>query len=140
MKDPATLTIGALASDAGVNVETIRFYERKGLLNQPARHSSGYRQYPSEDSNRIRFIKRAQDLGFTLKEIAELLELNTDPGATCGDMRGQTERKLDEVEAKIKDLMRMKKSLKRLVDACGENKKAAQSCRILDCFERGWKC
>ncbi len=140
MKAQTNFTIGALASDAGVNVETIRFYERKGLLRKPPRKSSGYRQYQAEDSQRIRFIKRAQDLGFTLKEIAELLELDTDPTATCGDMRGQAERKLSEVESKIKDLNRMKKTLKRLADACGENKKAVQSCRILDCFESGWRC
>jgi Hg(II)-responsive transcriptional regulator len=134
------LTIGKLAKLSSVSVETVRFYERKGLIEQPSKHSGAFRHYDSNDALRIRFIKRAQDLGFTLAEIKDLLEFNSSPRATCSDVRTKAERKLAEVESKIKDLQRMKRSLKRLAEACGESKQAASQCQILNCFESGWKC
>lgn len=82
-----SLTIGKVARLAEVGVETIRFYEREGLIEEPSRGESGYRQYPKETIQRLRFIKRAKDLGFTLREIKELLALRLDPGTTCGDVR-----------------------------------------------------
>lgn len=134
------LTIGALAKSSGVGVQTIRFYERKGLLPAPPRRESGYRQYGPKDATRIRFIKRAQDVGFTLSEIQELLEMNTSPRATCSDVKMKADLKLAEVNAKIKDLQRMRKTLMELSGACGESKKAMSECRVLDCFETGWSC
>ncbi len=134
------LTIGKLAKTSGVGVETVRFYERKGLLRRPAKRLSGFRRYEPNDAMRIRFIKRAQDLGFTLAEVKELLELNTNPSATCTDIRRKADRKVSEVEAKIKDLHRMRRSLKELAEACGDSRKAVAQCRILDCFESGWTC
>ena len=83
------LRSGELAKQAGVNVETLRVYERKGILPQPPRRASGYREYPPDAVDRIRFIKRAQELGFTLKEIKELLELGADPQTTCADLRAR---------------------------------------------------
>ncbi|AHI06547.1 DNA-binding transcriptional activator of copper-responsive regulon genes [Bdellovibrio bacteriovorus W] len=127
-------TIGKLAAEASVGVETIRFYERKGLIKKPST-KSGFRKYPEEDIQRIRFIKRAQELGFTLKEVQELLQLNTNPKATCGDIQALTELKLKEVEAKINDLKKMKASLKKLDSACSNSKEAVACCRITDCFE-----
>lgn len=135
-----SLSRSELAKAAGVGPEAVRFYEDKGLLPKPKRSHSGYRLYSPDDARRIRFIKRAQELGFTLKEIKSLLELNTNPRATCSDVSSQAEKKILEVEAKIKDLRRMKRSLKELSDACGESRKAVAQCRILDCFESGWKC
>lgn len=133
------LTIGKLARAAGVGVETVRFYERRGLIKRPT-VKEGFRKYSEEDAKRIRFIKRAQDLGFTLKEIKGLLELNSNPRSTCLDVRKQTDAKIKEVEEKIQDLKKMKKSLETLSKACGESKKAMIHCEILNCFEPGWKC
>src|SRR4051794_20492053 len=112
------LTIGQLARRAGVGVETVRFYERQGLLEEPDRRASGYRQYPEEVVARLRFIRRAKDLGFTLGEIKELLALRLDPGATRADVRRQAEDKLAAIAAKIHDLQRMQAALRRLTDAC----------------------
>ena len=132
-------TIGKLALAAGVGVETVRFYERKGLIKRPS-VKEGFRQYAEEDAKRIRFIKRSQDLGFTLKEIKGLFELNANPRAVCSDVGIQTDAKLKEIEKKIGDLRRMKKSLKELSDACGDGREALARCQILNCFEPGWKC
>ena len=129
-------TIGALAKEAGVGVETIRFYERKGLMKQPKRKGEGaFRRYPAEDAIRLRFIKRAQDLGFTLNEIKDLLVLNSTPNATCEDVRVRTERKIKEVEKKIGDLQRMRRALNAIESACDKNREAIACCRIMDCFE-----
>ena len=111
------MTIGALARSAGVGVETVRFYERQGILPKPARSGSGYRQYGEDSARRIRFVRRAQELGFTLKEIGELLAMNVGKGASCGQLGGRTEAKLEEIERKIRDLKKMKASLARL-QAC----------------------
>jgi Hg(II)-responsive transcriptional regulator len=140
MKQLSVLTIGVLAEQTGVGVETVRFYERKGLIQQPTRKAKGYRQYQSEDAIRIRFIKRAQELGFTLKEVKELFELNASPRATCSDVKKKTDIKIEEIESKIKDLQRMRRSLKELSETCGDSKQAVTQCRILNCFESGWKC
>lgn len=114
-----TLSIGQLAKQAGVGVETIRFYERKGLLAEPARRpSSGYRQYPADVVRRIRFIRRAKDLGFTLREIQDLLELDASPQSTCADVRAKAEAKLSDVHQKIQDLQRIERVLAILAKSC----------------------
>jgi len=89
------LTIGQVAKHSGIGLETVRFYERKGLIEEPPRTDSGYRQYPKDVVGRIRFIKRAKELGFSLKEISELLSLRVDPDTKCADVRKQTELKLE---------------------------------------------
>ena len=131
------LTIGVLAQEAGVGVETIRFYERQGLIKQPPRRAKGYRQYSSEDPRRIRFIRRAQELGFTLQEIGEFLNLNDTRRTTCADVKKRADAKLEEVRAKIRALQQMEGSLRELSEACDCGPRAAAECRILDCFESG---
>ena len=114
MKD--YLTIGTLAERGGVNVETIRYYQRRGLLQEPAKPRGGFRHYPLDTAKRVRFIKRAQSLGFTLEEIAGLLAL--DQKKACLETRGIAAHKLELIEQKIADLMKMKRALSRLLRAC----------------------
>lgn len=109
-------TIGVLASQAGVSVETIRYYQRRKLLAEPAKPTKGVRRYSGNDVERVRFIKSAQKLGFTLEEIAELLRL--DDGAHCRDAREIGERKLRDVRDKLADLERMRIALTQLLTAC----------------------
>ena len=112
----ASMTIGRLAKQAGVNIDTIRYYERNGLIPAPARRLSGYREYDSADVSRLRFILRAKDLGFTLAEIGELMSLSADR-----DVKGvkrRAESRLDQVEHKIKELQRVRRGLKTLIAAC----------------------
>jgi len=112
-------TIGKLANELGVNIETIRFYERKGLIQQPLRPEQGYRHYPDESLNRIRFIKQAQGLGFTLEEIAHLLSLHDNP---CGQVQELAEKKLVNVKNKITDLLKLEKALNGLLSQCQSNR------------------
>lgn len=125
------LTIGQVAKLADVGVETIRFYERQGLMLQPARKESGYRQFSEDAVARIRFIKRAKELGFSLKEVRELLDIQENPEASRADVKQHAETKLQDIEAKIRDLQRMKKALKEVTDACSGHGPLA-GCPILD--------
>lgn len=131
MKD---VTTGQLAKQAQVNIETIRYYERRGLVPEPPRRQSGYRQYAPDTVKRITFIKRAQELGFSLKEIQELLSLRVDPGTTTGDIKGRAEAKVADIKAKIHDLERMKKALMRLAASCS-GRGPTSECPILDALE-----
>jgi MerR family mercuric resistance operon transcriptional regulator len=110
------LTIGTLAKRGGVNVETIRFYQRRGLLREPLKPTGGFRKYPSESVKRVRFIKRAQSLGFTLEEVLGLFALGE--RKACLETREIAAHKLELIEQKIADLSKIKKSLARLVHAC----------------------
>ncbi len=113
-----SMTIGRLAERAGVNIDTIRYYERNGLLPAPTRRASGYREYAAADIERLRFIRRAKELGFTLTEIAELLSLTAD---RHNDMRGvkrKAEERLTQVEHKIKELQRVRRGLQKLIAVC----------------------
>jgi Hg(II)-responsive transcriptional regulator len=112
------LRIGEVAQKSGVGVETIRFYERKGLLHAPVRKASGYRQYQEADVSRIHFIKRAKVLGFTLNEIQELLELSGNDSSDRKDVRAKVKTKIGAVESKISDLVRIRDSLTDLVSRC----------------------
>jgi Cu(I)-responsive transcriptional regulator len=129
------LTIGEVARRAGIGVETVRFYEREGLLAEPARRASGYRQYGADAVQRLRFIRRAKALGFTLKEIAELLALRDDPDATRADVRRQAASKVADIEAKVRDLQRMKKALLTLAATCHGDGPAG-GCPILEALAR----
>lgn len=111
-----SLTIGVLATTAGVNVETVRFYQRKGLLTEPDRPHGGIRRYGDAEVNRIKFVKSAQRLGFSLDEVAELLKL--DDGTHCDEARGLAERKLADVRSKLEDLRRIESTLDALVTNC----------------------
>jgi MerR family mercuric resistance operon transcriptional regulator len=110
------MTISRLAGAAGVNVETVRFYQRSGLIDEPARPYSGYRTYEVDDVRRIRFIKRAQLLGFKLDEISSLLKL--EGSHTCASTRDLAAKKLAMVEAKLNDLLAMKTALSTMVSRC----------------------
>jgi Hg(II)-responsive transcriptional regulator len=127
------LTVGTLAKRAGVGAQTVRFYEREGLLAAALRTSSGYRVYGDDAVGRLRFIRRAQDLGFTLKEIRELLALQKTEGANCDDVRNAAAAKLDMIEAKIADLARMKTTLAGLVQSC-TGCGPISACNLVECL------
>ena len=112
------LTIGQLAKKANVNLETIRYYERRGLLPEPPRNKSGHRQYSLEEVKRTEFIKRCQALGFSLKEILELLSLKVISGTTCGDIKARVETKIADVEKRIVDLEKIREALLRMSSKC----------------------
>lgn len=119
-------TIGGLARAAGVHVETVRYYQRRGLMPRPGRY------YPAALLARLRFIRRAQELGFTLKEIAELLRLD---GAACGEAQGLAARKRADIEARMKDLAAMRRALDRVLRACRAGGRA--SCPLIESLYRG---
>jgi len=129
-----SLTIGQLAKKAQVNVETVRFYERKGLLPQPPRRGSGYREYPQDTVTRIQFIRHAKDLGFSLKEIAELLALRVDPNTTRRDVKRRAESKIADINEKIQTLKEMKKALTKLVGLC-RGRGPTSGCPILEALD-----
>lgn len=122
------LTIGILAKHSDVSVETIRYYQRRGLLQEPSKPSGGFRQYPQESVKRVRFIKRAQMLGFTLKEIQGLLAL--DERKACTETREIAAHKLELIAQKIADLSKLKRSLARLVRSCDAST-AGSPCPII---------
>ena len=128
------LTIGQAARSAGVGVETVRFYERQGLLQEPPRRDSGYRQYPEDVVARLRLIRRAKDLGFSLKEIKELLALRVDPNTTCAEVRKRAKEKIIDVEAKIEALQKIKKALTKLMKTCS-GRGPTSECPILDALD-----
>jgi MerR family mercuric resistance operon transcriptional regulator len=117
------LTIGTVAKRGGVNVETIRYYQRRGLLSEPSKPREGFRHYQMESVKRVRFIKRAQNLGFTLEEIHGLLDL--DERKACGKTRGVAAQKLELIELKIAELAKIKRSLAGLVRACDASSEGA---------------
>ena len=129
------ITIGQLARKAGVKVETVRYYERRNLISEPPRSESGYRQYSNEDVQRIRFIKRAQGLGFTLHEIEELLALRVDPDTTCADVKVEAEAKIEDIRAKIRALQKMKSVLAELTASC-DSRAPTNNCPILESLEK----
>jgi len=113
-----TFTIGEVARRAGVGIDTVRYYERNDMLPLPPRRMSGYREYGSDDVHRLRFIRRAKELGFALAEIRELLALSTDRERGVRGVKARAEAHLADVEARIRELQRVKRGLKRLVEAC----------------------
>lgn len=129
------LTRGQVARRSGVGAETVRFYERRGLIEKPPRTASGYRQFPQEVVPRIRFIKRAQQLGFSLREIKELLALRVDSRTTCAEVRQRTQTKIADIEERIRELQRMKRALVRLVAACQRGGGPVSQCPILESLQ-----
>ena len=131
------MTIGRLARKAGVGVETIRFYERKGLIEQPRRpRDGGYRVYPAETAHRIRFIRQAQELGFSLREIQDLLSLRADPESDSAEVRERAAAKLAEVKRKITELERIRAALEDLIAAC-PGRGALRNCSIMETLRAG---
>jgi len=130
----AELTIGKVARSAGLAIDTVRYYEREGLLEIPARTASGYRHYSPDAVARLRFIRQAKELGFTLSEIRELLTLKVAPGKSCADVKARTEAKIADVEQRIAQLDRMKRALAKLATACS-GRGPTSDCPILEAME-----
>jgi len=124
-------TVGRVANEAGVNVQTVLYYERRGLLPRAARSPSGYRLFDDEVVKRIRFIKRAQELGFSLKQIGALLALQGEQDASCAEVSRMAASHLEDIKQKIHDLERMRAMLVPLVNAC-PGKGPLTACPILD--------
>lgn len=132
---PKPLTIGRIAAQADVHIETIRYYERRGLLPDPPRTEAGYRQYDAESVTRLRFIKEAQALGFTLEEIQGLLALRVDKETSCEDVRRRAEHKMADIEAKINALQQMHSALQEMITACAQGGPSGE-CPLLETLER----
>ena len=130
-----SLTIGRLAREAGVNLETVRYYERRGLLQRPPRSASGYRLFPADAARRLRFIRRAQELGFSLGEIRELLSLRMSATARRTDVRKRAEAKIADIDAKIRSLDAMKRTLRKLTNSC-EGCGPIAECPILETLDK----
>ena len=133
------MTIGVLAKEAGVGVETIRFYQRKGLLKTPQR-TSGFRKYTQADLGRIKFIKRVQGLGFTLDDVQSRLDINACSPETQPLLEQVCIEKIDEIEKKIADLNRILGELRQFHQSCGCESSNNTECRLLECFENDWEC
>ena len=127
------MRIGAAAEQAGVNVQTLRYYERRGLLPRSPRRTSGYREFPDEAVRVVRFVKRAQDLGFTLDEIEELLRLRNDRRRDRGRIRTVAGKRVREIEGKIAELQAMKQALSHLIHCCEEG--ATLECPIIEALD-----
>lgn len=127
----SSMKIGELAERADVSVQTVRYYETRGLMPEPDRTPSGYREYAERDLRRLQFIRRAQDLGFTLSEIGELLALRVDPTTTPEDVRRRARAKIDDTDAKIEELRRIRSALEHLLRECDAEETTAD-CPFLD--------
>jgi MerR family mercuric resistance operon transcriptional regulator len=128
------MTIGKVAKSAGVSIDTVRYYEREGLIPPPRRKASGYRLYTDETIRRIQFIKNAQELGFSLKEIAELLALRVESRKSCSEVMSITHQKIEEVTQKIESLEGIREVLIKLRGQC-KARKQSSPCPILESFD-----
>jgi len=131
------MTRGEVAEKADVNPETLRYYEQKALIPKPRRSDGGFRLYDESYVDRLHFIQRAKDLGFTLAEIKGLLDLRVDDEATCQDVKAQAEDKLADVEEKIRDLKRIRDALAQLAETCEGGGSPTGDCPILDALSGG---
>ncbi len=131
-----SLKIGEVAKQSGLGVETVRFYEREGLIAEPPRRASGYRAYPGSVVPRLSFIRHAKELGFTLKEIRELLSLRVDRRANCSAVEKRAQAKITDIEERIRSLQRIRRTLRKLVEAC-DGRKPTSECPILESLDRG---
>lgn len=130
------MKIGALAQSLGITTDTIRFYEKQGLLGAPRRADNGYRVYGEADKTRMQFILRCKLAGFSLQEIEQLLQLRLDrETAHCADVKRVTQQKLERVEARIKELVEVKATLSWLVNNCCGGQESAMNCTILEALE-----
>lgn len=124
------MKISTVAANSGCNLETIRYYERIGLMPPPERTPKGYREYSEADVERLRFISRGRGLGFSLQEILSLLRLAQDPGISCSEVDQLARKHLDDILVRLKDLQRMAHELERTIDHCGGGQRG--ECTILD--------
>lgn len=129
------LTIGQVAKEVGMSRDAIRIYERQGLIEEPERSASGYRLYSETSIARLRFIQRAKTMGFSLKEIGELLKIKRTSKNTCDHVRAEAKVKLKQIETKIAELERLQNALKRLIRTCDDNKENSL-CPLLDALEQ----
>ena len=129
-----TMKIGQVAIEAGVNVQSLRFYERRGLLKPPRRRESGYREYDPEAVRLVRFVKRSQELGFTLQEVQELLRLREDQKASCTEVRAAARSKVEDIDSKMKTLRAMRRALGSLINSCTSDG-STRYCPILEAIE-----
>ena len=132
-----SMTVGMLATQAGVSIDTVRYYERQGLLPKPPRATSGYRTFTHAAVERLRFIKQAQALGFTLAEVKQLLALQLSPDRTCSDVRQRAQEKIADIDQKINALHAMKRALQQLVGACAAEGPASQCSFLAHLDQRG---
>ena len=128
------LNIGQVAKQTGVTVEAVRFYEKKDLIAAPQRSAGGYRQYPPETVKRVLFIQNAKEVGFTLKDIGELLSLRLDSGTSCTSIKLLATQKMEEVDQKIHDLERIRDALGQMILKC-DSRRDMSDCPILDELE-----
>ena len=131
-----TFTIGKVAEQTQVNAQTIRYYERQGLLETPPRTEGGFRLYTAETVQRIHFIRRAKELGFTLREIRELLALKVNPDRHCAEVCAKAEEKIAEVDQKIEELTRIRDVLTGLLSDCAKRRSGVAECAVLEGIER----
>jgi Hg(II)-responsive transcriptional regulator len=129
------MKIGQVAKQANVGIDAVRFYEREGLIDKPARRPSGYRDYAPDVILRLRFIKRAKELGFSLREISELLSLEKNPVATARNVKRLAEKRLEDIELRIRSLQRMRRALRKLTEQCS-GRGPAGACPILGALAR----
>ena len=130
------MSIGTLAKQSGIGIEAIRYYERRGLLSAVSRKSSGYRVFNGESLKALRFLKSAQELGFTLEEIKDLLKLRASKSTSCDVVKVRASKHLSEVESKIQRLEKIRDVLSELIKKC-QKRKTSEVCPILDCFDQG---
>jgi Hg(II)-responsive transcriptional regulator len=126
--------ISEAAEQAGVNIQTLRYYERRGLLPKAPRRASGYREFPEDAVRIVRFIKRAQDLGFSLDEVEQLLRLRTHSGRNRERIRSVAEEKIEQIDRKVAELQRMKRALQTLVHSCHDG--ATLDCPIIEALDK----
>lgn len=129
------LLIGQVAERAGVNVQTLRYYERRGLLEEPKRSASGYRLYPSDTVGLIRFVKRTQELGFSLDEVERLLDLRNTAGSSCEEVQELAEGQVRQIDGKIRDLTALRSALQTLIRSC-ERGDPDRECPIIETLDR----
>lgn len=130
------IKVGEIAKKVGINVETLRYYEKIELMPKPKRKDSRYRYYDKNDLKRLLFIKRAKELGFILKEIKELLELKVESSSTCGDVKHLAENRLKDIKERIKDLKNIKRVLIKLINQCLSEKLSTDECPILEIIDQ----
>ncbi len=126
-----TMKIGEFARKGGVNVQTVRYYERRGLLPEPERRESGYREYTLDSLARLQFIRRSQELGFTLSEIEELLALRTDPQTTAAQVKAKAEAKIADIDSRLRDLRQIQHGLEHLAGQCRGGSGPTGDCPLL---------
>lgn len=132
-----TMKVGELAKKAGINLETMRYYERIGLMPKPNRKESGYRYYDETDLARVRFIVRSKELGFTLKETKELLSMRIDSDTKCEDVKDLAQRKITDIQMRIKDLESIASHLQSLVNQCTDGQMSLEECPIVNALDQG---